>query len=163
MMNARRWICVFALTILAGPAFAQDPAPFEGAQGGVSDNRTPAGRIKLASGQVFVVRGGNSVPATVGQDVYEADSLRTGSDGRLGITLKDDTRVSLGPGSEVRLNSFLFTPAEGRLGLVLNFVRGMAVYVSGKIAKLAPDSIRLETPGAIVGVRGTTVAIQVVQ
>jgi hypothetical protein len=63
----------------------------------------------------------------------------------------------------VRLNSFLFTPAEGRLGLVLNFVRGMAVYVSGKIAKLAPDSIRLETPGAIVGVRGTTVAIQVVQ
>jgi hypothetical protein len=45
---------------------------------------------------------------------------------------------------------------------VLNFIRGMAVYVSGKIAKLAPDSIRLETPGAIVGVRGTTVAVQVV-
>jgi hypothetical protein len=149
MMNARRWICVCALTVLAGPAFAQQPAA--------------AGRIKLASGQVFVVRGGNSMPATVGQEVFESDSLRTGNDGRLGVTLKDDTRVSLGPGSEVRLNSFLFTPAEGRLGLVLNFVRGMAVYVSGKIAKLAPDSIRLETPGAIVGVRGTTVAIQVVQ
>jgi hypothetical protein len=103
------------------------------------------------------------VPAKVGQEVYESDGLRTGNDGRLGITLMDDTRVSLGPGSEVRLNSFLFTPAEGRLGLVLNFVRGMAVYVSGKIAKLAPDSIRLETPGAIVGVRGTTVAIQIVQ
>ena len=110
-----------------------------------------------------MVRGGNTVAAMVGQDVYESDSLRTGTDGRLGITLKDDTRVSLGPSSEVRLNSFLFTPAEGRLGLVLNFVRGMAVYVSGKIAKLAPDSIRLETPGAIVGVRGTTVAVQVVQ
>jgi hypothetical protein len=150
MMNARRWICVCALTILAGPAFAQQPA-------------AAAGRIKLASGQVFVVRGGNSAPAMVGQEVFESDSLRTGSDGRLGVTLKDDTRVSLGPGSEVRLNSFLFTPADGRLGLVLNFVRGMAVYVSGKIAKLAPDSIRLETPGAIVGVRGTTVAIQVVQ
>lgn len=149
MMNARRWICVCALTLLAAPAFAQQPAP--------------AGRIKLASGQVFVVRGGNSLEAKVGQEVYESDGLRTGSDGRLGITLMDDTRVSLGPGSEVRLNSFLFTPAEGRLGLVLNFVRGMAVYVSGKIAKLAPDSIRLETPGAIVGVRGTTVAIQVVQ
>ena len=149
MMNARRWIYVFALTIVAGPAFAQEP--------------NPAGRIKLASGQVFVIRGGNSVQAMVGQEVYESDSLRTGSDGRLGITLKDDTRVSLGPGSEVRLNTFLFTPAEGRLALVLNFVRGMAVYVSGKIAKLAPDSIRLETPGAIVGVRGTTVAIQVVQ
>ena len=164
MMNARRWICVCALTVLAGPAFAQQPAPLGAAQGGLSESRRPAaGRIKLATGQVFLIRGGNDVAATVGQEVYESDGLRTGTDGRLGITLNDDTRVSLGPGSEVRLNSFLFTPAEGRLGLVLNFVRGMAVYVSGKIAKLAPDSIRLETPGAIVGVRGTTVAIQVVQ
>jgi hypothetical protein len=154
-MNARRWITVCVLTVLAAPAFAQQPAS--------APQPTAAGRIKLASGEVFVVRGGNSVPAKVGQEVFESDGLRTGGDGRLGITLIDDTRVSLGPGSEVRLNSFLFTPAEGRLGLVLNFVRGMAVYVSGKIAKLAPDSIRLETPGAIVGVRGTTVAIQVVQ
>jgi hypothetical protein len=164
MMNARRWIGVFALTLLAGPAFAQQPAPLDVAQGVRGESRkTAAGRIKLATGQVFVLRGGNSLPAMVGEQVYESDSLRTGADGRLGITLNDDTRVSLGPGSEVRLNGFLFTPAEGRLGLVLNFVRGMAVYVSGKIAKLAPDSIRLETPGAIVGVRGTTVAIQVVQ
>ena len=121
-----------------------------------------AGRVKLVSGQVFVVRGGTAVPATVGQAVLESDTLRTGVDGRLGVTLRDDTRISLGPASEVRLDSFLYTPAEGRLGLVLNFIRGMAVYVSGKIAKLAPDSIRLETPGAIVGVRGTTVAVQVV-
>jgi hypothetical protein len=35
------------------------------------------------------------------------------------------------------------------------------VYVSGKIAKLAPDAVRLETPAAIVGVRGTTVAVRV--
>ena len=123
---------------------------------------TPAGRIKLASGQVFVVRGGTSTPAEIGQSVLQSDTLRTGPDGRLGVTLRDDTRVSLDPGSEVRLDTFLYTPSEGRLSLVLNFVRGIAVYVSGKIAKLAPDSIRLETPGAIVGVRGTTVAVQVV-
>jgi hypothetical protein len=29
------------------------------------------------------------------------------------------------------------------------------------MAKLAPDSIRLETPTGIVGVRGTTVAIKI--
>jgi hypothetical protein len=139
-----------AVTIVcaAAPVFAQGPSP--------------AGRIKLVTGQVFVVRGGTAIPAEVGQAVLESDALRTGADGRLGVTLRDDTRLSLGPASEVRLDSFLYTPAEGRLGLVLNFIRGMAVYVSGKIAKLAPDSIRLETPGAIVGVRGTTVAVQVV-
>lgn len=152
MSTRREWIAAFVLVITvltAGPAFAQAQP-------------VAAGRIKLASGQVFVVRGGTSTPAEVGQAVLESDTLRTGTDGRLGVTLRDDTRVSLGPGSEVRLDSFLYTPSEGRLGLVLNFVRGIAVYVSGKIAKLAPDSIRLETPGAIVGVRGTTVAIQVV-
>jgi hypothetical protein len=44
---------------------------------------------------------------------------------------------------------------------VLKFMRGVAAYVSGRIAKIAPDSIRLETPSAIVGVRGTTLAIRV--
>ena len=99
---------------------------------------------------------------TAGQVVFEADGLRTGPDGRLGITLKDDTRVSLGPSSEVRLDRFMYAPADGQLGFVLKVVRGVAAYVSGRIAKLSPDSIRLETPEAIVGVRGTTLALRVI-
>jgi len=87
--------------------------------------------------------------------------LRTGADGRLGITLNDDTRVSLGPSSEVRVNRFSYGAADGGMALALKFVRGMAAYVSGRIAKLSPDSVRLETPAAIVGVRGTTLAIRV--
>ena len=124
--------------------------------------QTVAGRIKIASGSAFVVRAGAVMPAQAGQLVYEADALRTGADGRLGVTLKDDTRVSMGPGSELRVDRFLYAPAEGRLGLVLNVVRGVVAYVSGRIAKLSPDSIRLETPAAVVGVRGTTLALRVV-
>lgn len=135
------------LSLAAVPAFAQQP--------------TAAGTIKIASGAVFIVRAGGTVPAVAGQAVYEADALRTGADGRLGVTLKDDTRLSLGPNSEVRLDRFAFEPAEGQLGFVLKVVRGMAAYVSGKIAKIAPDAVRLETPSAIVGVRGTTVVIRV--
>jgi hypothetical protein len=93
--------------------------------------------------------------------VFETDGLRTGADGRVGVTLKDDTRVSLGPNSEARIDRFVYAPAEGRLGFVFNIVRGVAAYVSGQIAKLAPDSIRLETPAAIVGVRGTSLAVRV--
>jgi hypothetical protein len=133
--------------VAGAPAAAQEPVP--------------AGRIKIASGSVFVVRAGALVPAQAGQAVYEADSLRTGPDGRLGVTLKDDTRISLGPSSEVRLDRFAYSPAVGRVGFVLQVVRGVAAYVSGKIAKMAPDSIRLETPAAIVGVRGTTLVVRV--
>jgi hypothetical protein len=39
----------------------------------------------------------------------------------------------------------------------------VAAYVSGRIAKLAPDAVRLETPAAIVGVRGTTVVLRASQ
>lgn len=118
-----------------------------------------AGRIKIASGSVFVVRDGRTIPARIGEAVLESDSLRTGANGRLGVTLKDDTRVSLGPSSEIRLDRFTYSPAESQFGLALRLVRGVAAYVSGRIAKLAPDAIRLETPAAIVGVRGTTVVL----
>jgi hypothetical protein len=123
--------------------------------------QTAAGKIKVASGSAFIVRASSQIPATVGEVVFESDSLRTGADGRIGVTMKDDTRVSLGPASEVRLERFVFAPAEGRLGFVLRVARGVAAYVSGQIAKLAPDSVRLETPAAIIGVRGTSLAVKV--
>jgi hypothetical protein len=147
-MKARQlWFAAIGFILLAAPAFAQT---------------APAGRIKVVSGSAFVVRSGGTLRAEVGQSVFESDSLRTGEDGRIGITLDDDTRLSLGPSSEVRLDTFRYAPAEGSVGLAMRFLRGIAVYVSGQIAKLAPDSVRLETPSAIVGVRGTTLAVHVV-
>jgi hypothetical protein len=147
-MGARRAIGVVALALAATPAFAQQTAA--------------AGRVKLVSGAALIIRGGTEIRAQVGQVVYEADSLRTGADGHIGVTLQDDTRVALGPGSEVRLDRFAYAPVEGKLALVLKIVRGVAAYVAGRIAKLSPDSIRLETPAAIVGVRGTMLAVSVV-
>lgn len=138
---------LLVICVAAAPALAQE--------------RPVAGRIKVASGSAFLVRDGAQVPAQVGQIVFESDSVRTGADGKLGVTLNDDTRLSLGPNSELKLERFTYAPAESGFGLVLRFVRGAATYVSGRIAKLAPDSIRLETPAAIIGVRGTTLAINV--
>jgi hypothetical protein len=147
VITGLRVVAVATVVLAASPAFAQ---------GGEA-----AGRIKIVAGSVAVVRGGADVPAQVGQPVFETDILRTGQDGRVGLTLKDDTRVSLGPASELRIDAFRFAPGEGRFALVLRFVRGVAGYISGRLAKLAPDAVRLETPAAIVGVRGTTVAIRV--
>jgi hypothetical protein len=107
------------------------------------------------------VRGNSQVPAQAGQLLYQSDLLRTGADGTVGVALKDDTRVALGPSSEIRLDRFSYAPAEGQLALVLRVVRGVAAYVSGRIAKLAPDAVRIETPSAILGVRGTTLAVRI--
>lgn len=120
-----------------------------------------AGRIKMVSGEAFVVRPDGSIAARVGQAVFEADALRTGPSGRVALTLKDDTRLSIGPNTEVRLAAFEFAPSEGRLAFTLRILRGTLAYVSGRIARLSPDSVRLETPSALVGVRGTHLAIHV--
>ena len=121
----------------------------------------PAGHVKTVSGAAFVVRQNATITAKAGDAIFASDTLRTAAGGAIGVTLKDDTRISLGPDSEVRIDRYVYAPGEGGLGMVLKFVRGAAVYVSGRIAKLAPDSIRLEAPAAIVGVRGTTLAFRV--
>ena len=120
-----------------------------------------AGLVKVTSGSVVIVRDGLERPAQIGVPVFATDHIKTGGDGRVGLTLKDDTRVSLGPNSELRLDQFEFAPATGHVALVIKFVRGVAAYVSGRIAKISPDAVRLETPAAIVGVRGTTLGIRV--
>ena len=147
MFGLRTSLTALAFIVAATPAVAQEPSP--------------AGRIKIASGAAFIVRSSATVAAKPGAAIFASDTLRTGGDGSVGVTMRDDTRLSLGPNSEVRVERYVYAPGEGGFGMVLNFVRGVAAYVSGHIAKLAPDSIRLETPAAIVGVRGTTVAVRV--
>ena len=120
-----------------------------------------AGRIKVVSGAASIVRQGQVVPAEVGAVVHESDVLRTGSDGHLAVMLKDETRLSLGPQSELALAKFAYAPSDGRLGLVLKMARGVLAYVSGRIAKLMPESVQLETPTSVIGVRGTHALLKV--
>lgn len=148
MTSSKWWVAAFVLVCaVATPVVAQE--------------RSVAGRIKVLSGSAFIVRDGAPLPAQLGQVVFESDGVRTGADGKIGLTLNDDTRLSLGPNSELKLEQFKFAPADSAFGLALKFIKGAATYVSGRIAKLAPDSIKLETPAAIIGVRGTTLAISV--
>src|ERR1700752_4179717 len=113
------------------------------------------GRIKSVSGSVSIVRPAGPGAAQAGQPLYQSDSIRTGGDGQAGISLKDETRLALGPNTEIRIDQFLYAPGQGQLRFALRIARGLVAYVSGKIAKLAPDAVRLETPSAILGVRGT--------
>src|SRR5262249_23262834 len=73
-MSPRFFAGVVALVVgTVIPAGAQQPSA--------------AGRIKVASGAAFIVRDGQPMPAQVGQDVFATDGLRTGDDGRIGVTL----------------------------------------------------------------------------
>jgi len=118
-----------------------------------------AGSVKKVTGNVMLRRGGASVPVTEGMHILPHDVLETPVDGSVGIILRDGTRVAMGASTTLEIDRFVYEPGEGKLGLLLRLVRGAMVYVSGKIAQFSSDSVRVETPVGVVGLRGTEVAI----
>ena len=119
------------------------------------------GQIKVATGQVFVDRNGQSLSGRVGLVLEADDVLRTGSDGSVGITMRDNSLLSAGPNSILSLERFEFDPttSEGRFDARLR--RGTLAVVSGRIAKKSPQAMTVRTPSAVLGVRGTEFVVSV--
>ena len=126
----------------------------------IADDET-IGSVKNVFGSCSVVRDGQRMPARPGLKLHAGDTLETGTDGRFGVALRDDTLLSLGPSSSLAVEKFLFVPAEGKLGLTARILRGTMAYVSGLIGRLAPESTTFVTPVATIGVRGTHFAVKV--
>ena len=117
------------------------------------------GVVHNSAGSATVTRGGNVLPATAGTRLHTGDTLGTGPDGSLGVILRDDSSLSLGPSSSLVLQDFLFSPSEGKFSLLVRLSRGTMAYLSGLIGNLAPEKARFETPTATIGIRGTHFAV----
>ena len=127
----------------------------------LSASAADIGQVKVAKGRVDIERAGTTVPATVGARLQEADVVRTGPDGSVGITMSDDSLLSAGPNSVLLLDRYAFDPTThaGRFDTTLN--KGTLSVISGRIAKQSPDAMTVRTPAAILGVRGTEFAVRV--
>jgi hypothetical protein len=119
------------------------------------------GVVRNVSGDATITRGEKVLPAAPGLALLVGDTLGTGRDGSLGVILRDDSSLSIGPGSRLVLRSFLFSPSEGQFDLVARITQGTMAYLSGLIGKLAPEKARFETPTATIGIRGTRFAVKV--
>ncbi len=111
--------------------------------------------VRNVSGSATIVRQGQTLSATNGMEIWENDTLQTGRDGSIGIVFNDDTFLSLGPGSALIIDEFVFAPKQGRFSIVVRMLKGTAAYLSGLISKLSPDSAHFKTPSASIGIRGT--------
>jgi hypothetical protein len=137
-----RTVCALVLAVAAAPMYAYA-------------DEEPVGSIRTIEGDVLIVRGDEEIAAAKGTRIFAHDVIRTKSKSAAGIVLRDDTTVSLGPKSELEMKQFTFEPDEGLFGMVVKMVKGTFIYVSGRIAKLAPDSVKVETPEGVIAVRGT--------
>ena|SRR5690349_6152069 len=121
----------------------------------VSASADEIGQIKVAQGQVAVVRDGRSLPGSVGSRLQISDVVTTGADGSVGITMSDDTLLSAGPNSVLSLERYAFDPttSRGRFDAALN--KGTLAVISGRMTKQSADAMTVRTPAAVLGVRGT--------
>ena len=119
------------------------------------------GIVRNVSGDATITRGEETLPAVPGLKLLVGDTLGTGRDGSLGVILRDDSSLSIGPGSRLVLRSFRFSSLEGKFDLVVRLTQGTMAYLSGMIGKLAPEKARFETPTATIGIRGTRFAVKV--
>lgn len=118
-------------------------------------NAAPAGTVKRIAGTVTLERAGARNPVAVGAAVQAGDTLRTGSDGAVGITLADDTLLTLGADSELVLDSYSFDSTTHDGGLLVSLWRGTVGVVTGLIGRKAPEKLRFQTRTVVLGVRGT--------
>ena|SRR6185437_9770636 len=144
---ARLWCGAVLLGLLtAGPALAETPH---------------IAQVKTAAGPAFIVRGAERLPAKPGDMLYERDVVETGAGGTIGFTFVDNTVFSAGPESQVGLNQFHFDSSNFKGDMLADMRKGTLTVVSGDITHATPGAMKIKTPTAILGVRGTTFAVKV--
>jgi hypothetical protein len=119
-----------------------------------------AGMVKRVSGSVSLERGGSRLPVVAGTLLRAGDRIVTGSPGGVGIVLADDTLVTAGPGSRVELADVKFDATTHEGNIVVRLLKGMLHVVTGLVGKQKPENVRIETPTAVMGVRGTEFIVQ---
>lgn len=72
------------------------------------------------------------------------------------VIQRSETTIPVANGMEIQ-----FEPLEKKLFFVLRMIQGTVSFLSGQVAKLSPESVKLVMPAATIGVRGTHVLIKV--
>ena len=119
------------------------------------------GVVTEQNGMAEIQRDKASIPSNINSGVEMNDAVVTAK-ARVGITFEDDTKVEITEQSKLVIDDFVYDPAHGDAGkLGLKVAIGTARYASGQIAKDNPQSVKIETPTATIGVRGTDFSMTV--
>ncbi|MGZ8156513.1 MAG: FecR family protein [Burkholderiales bacterium] len=119
-----------------------------------------AGVVETVTGESYIERSGARVSVAPGTLVFQADRVFTGRASFVGMTLRDDTLLTLGPLTALSLDSYAFD-AKTHQGRFLAYLpRGVLSVVTGSIAKRSPRSFVVKTRISTIGVSGTEFIVE---
>lgn len=136
----------FAVVFAATGAHAQPIPPVGVAAAVVPDARsTPPG--------------GESATLAVGANLVFRERVTTGPAGQAQLLFADQSAVSVGPGSDLTIDEYVYDPAAGTGRMAMRLARGAARFVGGKISKTG--EVAVETPAGQIGIRGGMAMVDV--
>jgi FecR protein len=140
----------------AQPAAPQTSAP----PPGQAATDAPVGSVASVAGGASDFRNGAPVAQLkAGDGILKGDLLQTDPDGSLAVTFDDETTFRLGPSATLAVSDFLFEQGGSKNSALFNVVRGSAAFVASFVAKTG--DMKIVTPTATLGIRGTTGLIEV--
>jgi len=143
MSAIQRWSAALAVSIIGGGLAVAEPATI--------------GSVDKVQAQVEAAQAGRIRALAVNSDLYFRDRCHSGEGARLQATLKDGTQLTLGEHATLVVDEFVYDPAKSRGELAVRVAKGAFLYVGGLIESEPGAGVRLRTPAAAIGVRGTTV------
>ena len=120
----------------------------------------PIGNIESIEGEVWAIRvDGTRERLELGDQVFQGDILESGSDGKVGVLLADETTFAMGSEGRMVLDEMIYDPGTQEGSVSMSVLQGVFTFVSGQVAKTDPDAMTLDTPVATIGIRGTQVGL----
>ncbi|MBI5165877.1 MAG: FecR domain-containing protein [Magnetospirillum sp.] len=116
------------------------------------------GKVTGIAGKAWIVHDGAKRAAAVEAPVQQGDVIETEAGGRIDLVLADRSTFSLKDKGNFTLDEFAYDPRAKTGKSLFTVVQGAFTFVSGEIAKTAPEASGIRTPVMTIGIRGTTVA-----
>ena len=88
---------------------------------------------------------------STGGGVHTNETIKTGSSGKAGLQFHDQSNLSVGPSSQVRLDKFVYDPNKGTGSTVIEATRGTFRFSTGAQNK---GEVKIKTPYGTLGTRG---------
>lgn len=96
--------------------------------------------------------GGGAEAVDVGSDIVAKERIQTATSGSLQVMFKDKTTLTIGPGSNLVIDDFVYKPGATNGKFVASLTKGAVRFVGGQISHTAGATIT--TPTATLGIRG---------
>ena len=114
-------------------------------------------RVLNVKGVATLTREGKSIGLVKDNWLYKNDRIVTKKKSSLEIKLVDNSFVNIGELSDLHMVDLVYDPIKKDGYIDLKIVTGAFRMISGNIAKLGPDLMKLDLPTATVGIRGTSI------